>query len=72
VPVPPTTLGPPDATVQVQPGMIIQPVCQITGGTGSTLVTGQGSRSDVTVAVQPGMQVRAVCLVNSSGHFVTF
>jgi hypothetical protein len=52
--------------------MIIQPVCQITGGTGSTLVTGQGSRSDVTVAVQPGMQVRAVCLVNSSGHFVTF
>jgi len=72
VPLPPTALGPPNATVQAQPGMIIQPVCQVAGTTRSVLVTGQGSQSNVTVAAQPGMQVRAVCLVNSSGHFVTF
>jgi hypothetical protein len=52
--------------------MILQPVCQITGATGSVLVTGQGQQSNVSVAVQPGMQVKAICLVNSSGQFVTF
>ena len=62
----------PNATVQIQPGMIIQPVCQIPGGTSATLVTGQGSRSNVTIPVQPGMNVRTICLVNSSGQFVTF
>lgn len=69
---PPTDVSPPNATVQIQPGMIIQPVCQITGTTGSVLVTGQGSRSNVSVTVQPGMQIKAICLVNSSGQFVTF
>ena len=69
---PPTAVSPPNTTVQAQPGMIILPVCQITGGTASALVAGQGSRSNVSVSVQPGMQVKAVCLVNSSGQFVTF
>ena len=72
VSLPPTILGPPNATVQVQPGMIVETATAVPATTGAVLVTGQGSRSNVTVAVQPGMNVRTICLVNSSGQFVTF
>jgi hypothetical protein len=71
VALPPTTLFPPNARVQVQSGMIIQAASIITPGTAATLVTAQGFKPNVTVNVQPGMNVRAVVLVNSAGQFVT-
>jgi NAD(P)H-nitrite reductase large subunit len=70
-PLPPTTLFPPNARVQVQPGMIVQAAAVITPGTAATLVTAQGFKPNVTVNVQAGMNVRAVVLVNSAGQFVT-
>jgi hypothetical protein len=68
---PPTTLFPPNARVEVQPGMIVQAASIITPLSTSTLVTAQGFKPNVTVNVQPGMNVRAVVLVNSAGQFVT-
>lgn len=70
-PLPPTSLLPPNARVQVQPGMIVQAACVITPGTAATLVTAQGLAPNASVSVQPGMNVKAICLVNSSGQFVT-
>ena len=67
---PPTTLFPPNAVVEIQPGMLVQAASIITPGTAATLVTAQGGRSNVSVSVQPGMQVRAIVLVNSAGQFV--
>ena len=67
---PPVTLFPPNAVVQVQPGMIVQAACVITPGTAATLLTAT-AKTGTTVNVQPGMNVRAVVLVNSSGKFVT-
>ena len=70
---PVTVLGPPNAVVEIQPGMNIQPVCVIAPPSGAVLVTGQGGKSNVSVSVQPGMNVRAVCLVSSAGQLgVTF
>ena len=68
---PPTTLFPPNARVQIQPGMIVQAACIITPGPAATLVTAQGLTPNASVLVQPGMQVKAICLVNSSGQFVS-
>lgn len=68
---PPTTLFPPNARVQIQPGMIVDAACVITPGTAATLVTAQGLAPNVTVSVQPGMNLKAVVLVNSAGQFVT-
>ena len=70
-PLPPTTLFPPNAVVQIQPGMQVQAACVITPGTAATLVTAQGLAPSASVNVQPGMNVKAVVLVNSSGAFVT-
>jgi hypothetical protein len=71
VALPPTTLFPPNARVQIQPGMIVDAACVITPGTAATLVTAQGLAPNVTVSVQPGMNLKAVVLVNSAGQFVT-
>ena len=68
---PPTTLFPPSAVVEIQPGMLVQAVCAITPLTTSTLVTAQGAKPNVSVSIQPGMNARAIVLVNSSGAFVT-
>ena len=68
---PPTMLGPPNAVVQVQPGMNVQAVCIVTPPAGALLATAQGGRSNVSVSVQPGMQVKAVCLVTSTGQFTS-
>lgn len=68
---PPTTLFPPNARVEIQPGMIVQAASIITPGTAATLVTAQGAKSNVSVSIQPGMNVRAIVLVNSAGQFVT-
>ena len=70
-PLPPTTLFPPNAVVQIQPGMQVQAACVITPGTAATLVTSGTGPPNATVNVQPGMNVRAVVLVNSAGQFVT-
>jgi hypothetical protein len=72
VSLPPTVLGPPNAVVQIQPGMAVQAVCAITAPAGAYLTTAQPARSDVSVAVQPGMAVRAVVLVDHTGAFVSF
>ena len=69
-PLPPASLFPPNAVVQVQPGMIVQAACVIAPGTAATLVTAT-ARTGTTVNVQPGMNVKAVVLVSSSGQFVT-
>ena len=68
---PPTTLFPPSAVVEIQPGMLVQAVCAVTPLATSTLVTAQGAKSNVSVSIQPGMNARAIVLVNSSGAFVT-
>ena len=68
---PPTTLFPPSAVVEIQPGMLVQAVCAITPLTTSTLVTAQGAKPNVSVSMQPGMNARAIVLVNSAGQFVT-
>ena len=67
---PPTTLFPPNAVVEIQPGMLVQAVCAVTPLATSTLVTAQGAKPNVSVNVQAGMNVRAVVLVNSAGQFV--
>ena len=69
---PPTVLGPPNAVVQIQPGMQVQAVCAITAPSSALLITSQPARSNVSVNVQPGMNVKAVCLVSSAGQFVSF
>ena len=66
-----TVPGPPNAVVQVQPGMNVQAVCIITPPAGAALTTAQGGRGNVSVAVQPGMAVRAIVLVNSAGQFTS-
>lgn len=66
---PPTSLFPPNAVVQIQPGMAVQAVCAVTPLATSALVTAQGGKSNVSVSVQAGMNVRAVVLVNSTGQF---
>jgi hypothetical protein len=71
VALPPTTLFPPNARVQIQPGMIVDAACVITPGTAATLVTAQGLGPNVTVNVQAGMNVKAIVLVSSTGQFVT-
>ena len=68
---PPTVPGPPNALVQVQPGMAVLPVCVVSPLTASTLTTGIG-RGNVSVNVQPGMAVKAVVLVDHNGHFFSF
>ena len=67
---PPTTLFPPNAVVQIQPGMIVQAASIITPLATSTLITAQGAKPNVSVNIQPGMNARAVVLVNSAGQFV--
>ena len=67
---PPTVPGPPNAVVQVQPGMNVQALCVITPPAGAVLTTAQGGEGNVSVNVQPGMKVRSVVLVSSSGKFV--
>ena len=67
---PPTSLFPPNAVVEIQPGMLVQAVCAVTPLPTSTLVTAQGAKPNVSVNVQAGMNVRAVVLVNSAGQFV--
>ena len=69
---PPTVPGPPDAVVQVQPGMQVQAVCIVTPPAGALLTTAQVGRGNVSVAVQPGMAVKVVVLVNSAGQFVSY
>jgi hypothetical protein len=71
VALPPTAPGPPNAVVQVQPGMNVQAVCVITPPAGAVLTTAQGGRGNVSVSVQPGMQVKAICLVTSTGQFTS-
>jgi hypothetical protein len=71
VALPSTIPGPPNAVVQIQPGMSVQAVCVITPPAGAALTTAQGGRANVSVNVQPGMKVRPVVLVSSSGEFVT-
>ena len=66
---PPVTPFPPNAVVQVQPGMQVQAACVITPGTAATLVTAQGLIPNASVTVQPGMNVKAIVLVNSAGQF---
>jgi len=66
-----TTLFPPNAVVEIQPGMLVQAACVITPLATSTLVTAQGLAPNASVLVQPGMQVKAIVLVNSAGKFVT-
>ena len=67
---PPTTLFPPSAVVEIQPGMLVQAVCAVTPLATSTLVTAQGAKPNVSVNVQAGMNVRAIVLVNAAGQFV--
>ena len=66
---PPTSLFPPNARVQIQPGMIVQAASIITPLATSTLVTAQGGKSNVSVLIQPGMNARAIVLVTPSGQF---
>ena len=68
---PPTMLGPPNAVVQIQPGVAVQVACLITPPAGAALTTAQGGRGNVSVSVQPGMQVKAICLVTSTGQFTS-
>ena len=68
---PPTSRVPPNAVVQIQPGMVVQAACIIAPRATSTLVTAQGLAPNASVLVQPGMQVKAIVLVNSAGKFVT-
>jgi len=70
VALPPTTLFPPNAVVEIQPGMLVQAVCAVTPLATSTLVTAQGAKPNVSVNVQAGMNVRAIVLVNAAGQFV--
>ena len=67
---PSTTLFPPSAVVEIQPGMLVQAVCAVTPLATSTLVTAQGAKPNVSVNVQAGMNVRAIVLVNAAGQFV--
>ena len=67
---PPTTPFPPNARVQIQPGMVVQAVCAVTPLATSTLVTAQGAKPNTSVSIQPGMNARAIVLVNSAGQFV--
>ena len=70
---PPTVPGPPNAVVNIQPGMNVQAICEITAPAGAVLTTGPGGgRSNVSVAVQPGMAVKAVVLVTQAGAFTSF
>jgi hypothetical protein len=71
VALPPTVPGPPNAVVQVQPGMNVQAACIITPPAGAVLVT-TGAPANTSVAVQPGMAVRAIVLVNSAGQLVSY
>ena len=68
---PPTVPGPPNAVVQVQPGMNVQAVCIVTPPTGAVLTT-TGAPANTSVAVQPGMAVRSVVLVTSAGVFASY
>ena len=68
---PPTVPGPPNAVVQVQPGMNVQAVCIVTPPTGAVLTT-TGAPANTSVAVQPGMAVKAIVLVNSAGQLVSY
>lgn len=68
---PVTSLYPPNAVVEIQPGMTVQALCLINAPAGAGLVTGQGHSSNVTVAVQPGMNVRAACQISTSGQLIT-
>ena len=67
---PPTTLFPPNAVVEIQPSMLVQAVCAVTPLATSTLITAQGAKPNVSVSIQPGMNARAIVLVNSAGQFV--
>ena len=67
---PPTVLGPPNAVVQVQPGMQVEAACVISPPAGAVLST-TARPPDVSVNVQPGMNVRAIVLVNSAGKFIS-
>jgi hypothetical protein len=71
VSLPPTVPGPPNAVVQVQPGMNVQAVCIVTPPASAGLST-TGGPPNVSVAVQPGMAVKAIALVNSAGQFVSY
>jgi hypothetical protein len=71
VALPPTVPGPPNAVVQVQPGMNVQAVCIVTPPTGAVLTT-TGAPANTSVAVQPGTAVKAIVLVNSAGQLVSY
>jgi hypothetical protein len=66
-----TVPDPPNAVVQVQPGVAVQAACIIAPPAGALLTTAQGGRGNVSVNVQPGMQVKAICLVTSTGQFTS-
>ena len=68
---PPTVPGPPNAVVQVQPGMNVQAACIVTPPAGAVLTT-TGAPANTSVAVQPGMAVKAIVLVNSAGQLVSY
>ena len=57
---PPTTLFPPNAVVEIQPGMIVQAASIITPLATSTLITAQGAKPNTSVSIQPGMNARAI------------
>jgi hypothetical protein len=71
VALPPTVPGPPNAVVQVQPGMNVQAACIITPPAGACLTTARGGRANMSVAVQPGMAVKAIVLVTPTGQFTS-
>ena len=68
---PPTVPGPPNAVVQVQPGMNVQAACIVTPPAGAVLTT-TGAPANTSVAVQPGMAVKAMVLVTSAGAFASY
>ena len=68
---PPTVPGPPNAVLNIQPGMNVQAICAVTPPASALLTTGIG-RGNVSVAVQPGMAVKAVVLVDHTGKFFSF
>ena len=70
---PPTVPGPPNAVLNIQPGMNVQAICAVTPPSGALLTTTvQPAESNVSVAVQPGMAVKAVVLVTHTGGFFNF
>jgi hypothetical protein len=71
VSLPPTVPGPPNAVVQVQPGMNVQAACIVTPPAGAVLTT-TGAPANTSVAVQPGMAVKAMVLVTSAGAFASY